>query len=214
MKIEITYEGKKSLDDIRKQFEQQLSRDEIDKVTAKALNITATRSIGFIKKQVKRTYTVNNKYFERFSKVSKKANSKSLYADISFSNRVTPMIGFDYKGEETGKGINARTLSPIQVAIRKGKLKTVKGSFIATMRAGASGSHKGIFATGHYEKQGFVYEYHRNSSGKTHITELKSVSMHTMAMRKDGNKDLYDYVDGSLPKRLQALLQQQVNKIK
>jgi len=205
MPIHITYEGKQSVQEIQKRFKTQLSEKEILKATAYTLNEVAKKAQAFIKKEVKRDYTMSKKYLDRTSKVTHKAQSEatSLYVDIEFNYRPVPMIAFKHTGKP---GIR----KPIRVTIKKGKSTTFKHAFIATMNSG----HQGIFASGRYINKKFVHDKSTTNSGKTRITELKSASPFTMSTSKAMQPRVMKYAGAMVVSRLKHNLQGKINKMK
>lgn len=202
--VNITYEGKHTVNEIQKRFREQLPEKEILKTTARALNETAKKVQGFIRKEVRKEYTVNNKYLDRMSSISKYAagNSNALYAHVNFSYKPVPMIGFKHTGKPGQR-------KPISITVKKGKSATFRHTFIASLGSG----HIGIFAPGSYNKGEFVYRNAQTSSGKTRITELKSASPFSMMHIKPMQAKIVEYVDKSLPSRLQYFLQKKLDKM-
>lgn len=203
IKFNLTYEGKKTAGSVQREFANRLSEKEILKTTAFALNTTARRSQGFVKREVKKDYTTSNKYLDRMSKLSKPASGKQggLYAEVSYSFKPVPMIGFRHK--QNGKR------SGVSVEIKKGKSILMKHSFIATMKSG----HQGIFSSGSYVSGKFRPAYSRTSNKKTRITEMRTASPLTMATSKGLQPRIIKYIGQSLPSRLRAMLQRKVDQV-
>jgi hypothetical protein len=200
-KIEI-----KTKADVRKiqtRFRLYLSEEQILKTTARTLNITAERVRGFAKREVKEVFTINKKYLDRMSYVSKYASGTvgGLQADVSFSFKPTPMVGFSYMRNGSRGGLT--------IEIKRGVQKPMRHAFVATMKSG----HTGIYATGRYIGKKFVPLKERTTGGKTRITELRSSSAYSMFLNPTMQKKTVAYVSDQLPKRLTALLQQKVNKM-
>jgi len=210
MKFSITFEGKKSLQSIQHEFADKLSPKEIRKTTAFALNTTARRVIALSRKEVKKEYTVNNKYLDRMANLSKPASGtvEGLYAAVSYSYKPVPMIGFKSKDNNKSKSPKKRT-GGVTVEIKRGKNQLLKHAFIATMASG----HKGIYAVGSYKGKNFVFDKARSQSGKQRITEMRTSSPMTMISNKNIQKRTIAYIESNLPSRLRALLQNKVNKL-
>lgn len=210
MKFSITVDSKQSIQSIQREFADKLSPKEIRKTTAFALNTTARRVISLSRKEIKKEYTVNNKYLDRMAKLSKPASgsSEGLYAEVSYSYKTIPMIGFKNKDNNKSKSAKRR-IGGVTVEIKHGVSKHLKHAFIATMASG----HKGIFAVGSYVDTSFVYDKERSISGKNRITQLRTSSPMTMTSNKNIQKRTIEYIDLNLPSRLRALLQNKVNKL-
>jgi hypothetical protein len=208
MSFKITIEGKNSIERVQRSFERELSSKEIVRETAKALNSTAKRVQGFIRKEIKSSYTMNQKYLERMSYVKKFANPSELYSEVAFNYRPVPMIAFNHSGGKKGG---------VMVNIRKGKAYRIPGAFIVSMRgtkkSGEHYEHEGIFAAGRYIGKKFVFEQKKTPSGKTRITELKSASPFTMGTTKNMQPKINSYVDKNLPHTLNYFLKRKLVKI-
>ena len=203
--LSITYDGRQSIADIQSRFRTHLSEKEILKSTAYTLNEVGKKVQAFIKKEVKRDYTMSKKYLDRTSAITHKAKSEasSLYVDIEFNYRTVPMVAFKHTGSPGSK-------RPIKVTIKKGTSTTFKHAFIATMNSG----HKGIFSSGRYINRKFVHDKSKTNSGKTRITELRSASPFTMSTSKAIEPRITKYVGGMMIARLKHNLQRKVNKMK
>ena len=207
-KVSIIYEGKKTLESIQKEFNNQLSEKEILKTTAGALNVTARKVLTQVKKEIKKEgYTINTKYLNRMASLSKPAKGtvEGLYARISYSYSPIPMIGFKHKGEPTKRSKGKR--NPIIVEIHKGNPILLRHAWIGTTASG----HTGIFAKGMFVKGQFVKGL-KGSNGGT-IFEQRSASPFTMATNKRVEDKIIDNIKGQLPKRLRAMLQVKINKL-
>ena len=205
--IHIEIEGKNSIEAIQKKFKDQLSEKEIRKTTGFALNKTAEKVSGMIAKNLKDEYTITPKYKKRLSKLTKPAGitSDKLYAEVSYDYGTIPMVGFKHRDNNKGK----KRTEGVSVEIKKGKNQILKHAFVATMASG----HTGIFATGRYNGGKFIHEKLKTSNNKTKITEMKTASPFTMATNKVVKKQLETKIEEQLPKRVQAMLQQKVNKL-
>ena len=211
MKISVSIEGKRAVQDIQKEFKDQLSEKQILKTTAFALNETSRRAISFVRKEVRKEYTVNNKYLKRMAKLGKPAKStpSGLYAEVLYSYKPVPMIAFKFKAQSKKKGSKSN-LRNIQVEIRKGKQTLLRHVFIATMKSG----HTGIWAHGQYQHGKFVYSRNKTASGKDRMSEMQTASPFTLGTNKDIEKRAIEQIQKTLPSRLRALLQQRVDKLK
>jgi hypothetical protein len=211
MDYQITVEGRKSIAQIQKDFESKLGSDEILTSTARALNDTATRVQGFIRKEVRKNYTMNKKYLDRMSQVRKyaKGEQSGLYAEVVFRYKPIPMIAFNHSPKRRNGGV--------WVNIKKGKGVRFKRAFIASMRntskGGEASEHEGIFAAGRYVGKEFIYDGSRTASGKVRITELKTASTFTMSTGKELQPKIRAYVDKNLPSRLSYFLQKKIDKL-
>jgi len=201
--VAITYEGKQSVKDIQRKFKDHLSQKEILKSTAYAINMTAKRVQGHIRQQIRKEYTIKNKYLSDkkndFAKISKMAAGQQnrLYAHVSFSYKTVPMIAFKHTGTPGSK-------RPVTVTIKKGQTKVFKHAFVRVMRSG----REGIFAQGKYADKKFSYD----KDSKT-ITELKTASPFTMTFNKEIQPKINTYVAKELPGRLQAMLEKKLKKM-
>lgn len=220
--FKITFEEKQAVGEIQRKFKSQLSEKQILTVTARAINITAYRAQSFIKKQIKKEYTVNNKYLDRYSQIKHRAqsNTPNLYASIDFKYTPIPMIGFTHSG--------GRNKQIVEVSIRRGSPQQFRhafiGKFSGVSNKGEHYEHEGILAQGKYVKgQGFVYLIERtkaqpnngrNRGNKIRVSELKSVSAFTMATSVSTRASVELYIADGLPKRLEALLQKKIDRIK
>ena len=196
-KIEIKNEGK-SMEKVAKEFNHILSQKEIAKTAVSAINITANRARGFVKRETKKEYSISNKWLDRVAKVTRKANpnASGIFAEISYSYKTIPMAGFKYKANKKNKTVT--------VEIKKGVQKLLRHAFVATMRSG----HTGIWSHGDYSNGKFV----PNNAGK--ITELRTASPFTMYTSKQLESKVSTFVGNSLASRYRALLQNKVNKLK
>jgi len=209
MQVNITFEGKKSIEAIQKEFQGQLSEKQILKTTAYAINETAKRVVSRSKKEIKQEYTVNNKYLNRIHRIKKASGTTSgLYAEIYFSGKPIPMIGFKYK-DKSKKGGKRLKSGGVIVEIFKGKQQLLKHAFIATMKSG----HTGIFGNGSYIEGKFVHSKERTASHKSRITEYKSPSPYSMERNKGIKERNFAYIETTLPSRTRALLQNKLNKL-
>lgn len=212
MNFQITVEGRKSIEQIQREFEKNLSEKEILTATARAINDTSKRVQGFIRKEVRTNYTINRKYLERMSTVTRmaKGDHSRLYSEIAFRYKSIPMIGFKHSGEKGKK-------RPITVTIKKGNSITLSHVFIATMRnqakSGEVSEHQGIYGAGRYTGGKFIFDNSRTASGKQRITEYKSASPFTMSTTKPMEPKIKTYVDKYMPDRLRYFLQSKLDKL-
>lgn len=210
--IAITYEAKQSVSDIQKKFKEHLKDKEILKSTAYAINMTAKRVQGHIRQQIRKEYTISNKWLMKegksdFAKISKFAAGEPsrLYAHVSFSYRPVPLIYFKHTGT-VGEIYNIKTkqLKPITVTIKKGQTKVFRHAFIKTKRSGG----EGIFAYGKYQGREFVF-----SKEIRRQTELKTASPFTMSFSKSVQPKINDFIAKDLPGRLQVMLEKKLKKM-
>ena len=209
MGFKITIEGRKSLQSIQHEFADKLSPQVIRTTTARALNITANRVKKMAMKEVTKEYTVNNKYLNRMADVTKPAAGKvdGLYAEISYSFKTVPMVGFNFKESKSRTGKKGNGF--IMIEIKKSKNQILKHAFVASMVSG----HTGIYAAGRYKGSHFIYNKERTATGKQKITEMKTSSPFGMSTNKDVQGRTTTYVEKNLPGRLRALLQQKVDRL-
>ncbi|MFZ4546739.1 MAG: hypothetical protein ACOYN4_04860, partial [Bacteroidales bacterium] len=204
-------EGKQSIVDIQNKF-KELSQKEILKSTAYAINMTANRVQGHIRQQIRKEYTISNKWLMKdgksdFARITKLAAGEPsrLYAHVGFSYKPVPMIYFKHTGT-VGEIYNIKTkqLNPINVTIKKGQTKVFRHAFIKVKKSGG----EGIFAYGKYQGKEFVYnkESRRQS-------ELKTASPFTMAFSKGVQPKVNDFIAKELPGRLHAMLEKKLKKI-
>jgi len=205
----MTIEGKKSLKSIQQEFANKLSKKVILKTTALSLNITARRVISQVKKDVKKEYTINNKYLNRMATLKPASGTvEGLYAAVSYSYKPVPMVGFKNKDNNKSKSPKKRT-GGVTIEIKRGRNQLLKHAFIATMASG----HKGIYAQGLYKGKTFINDKVKTEKGKARITEMRGPSPMTMVSNKDIQKRTVTYVKTNLPPRLRALLQNEINKL-
>lgn len=211
-RINITYEGQKSMREVEEDFKNLLSPKEIQKAAALTLNTTARRVLGMIKKEVKKDYTISNKYLDRAAKLTKpaKGTQQGLYAEVGYSFQTIPMIAFKHRDKNKPGFVSfASKINGVQIEIKRGKSQLLRHAFIKTMSSG----HEGIFAHGHYNKGSFVSAREFTSSKKPRITELKTASPFTMYTSKAMDQRVTDYVDKTMTERYRTFLQQRVNRI-
>jgi len=210
--IKIEFEKNHSVKDIQDEFRKYLSEKEILRGTARALNDAANRVQGHIRKEIRKEFTINNKYLSRASQVSHKAtaNTSDLYASVAFSNRPIPMIGFKHSARPKQKNIPVKDRRPISVTITKGKTVFLKRAFFASFRSG----HTGLYEAGSYDRGRFIHEKVKTSTGRTKITEMKAPSPFGMAFSERMQPKITKYVDGYLPGRVKFFLEQQLSKMR
>jgi hypothetical protein len=199
MQIYFTTEKKGEIERIMRQFEKQLSRQEILKSAAQGINSALSRSISRINKQVKKEYNISQKYLSRTAVVRPKANIDDLFGGIYLNERRLPMIAF--KPKQRG--------SSISVAVHKGKTETIRNSFIATMNSG----HTGVFSRGRYDKKEFVPERKETASGKIRITQLYSSSVYGMGVSRGVAYDVQTFMGTEAVARVEGILRSKVEKI-
>jgi len=207
----IKVEYKTDLKKIQKEFKSQLSEKEILKTTAFALNETARKTRTQLKKEARAGYTIDKKYQERMSEITKPARGtqSGLYVELSTNTSPIPLIGFkhqDLKPKPWKRGV----AGGVQIEVLKGKQQLLKHAFIATMSSG----HTGIFQRGSYQNGKFKAGNEKISSGKTRITELKTVSPYFIFKNKDIQKRITQTIESQLPGRLRVFLQKKVDKLK
>jgi hypothetical protein len=201
MQIYLTTEKKGEIERIMRQFEKQLSQQEILKSVAQGINSALSRSIPRINKQVKKEYNISQKYLSRMAIVSPKASSYKLYGGIRINDSRIPLIAF--KPKQQG--------SSISVNIHKGKTVTVQNSFIATMTSG----HTGVFSRGRYSKKaGFIPERSKTSKGKIRITEIHTASVFAMGISRNVAYDVQLFMGKEAVARVEGILKSKVEKIK
>lgn len=203
--IKIEFEKKHSVKDIQDKFRKHLSEKVILSATTRALNETATRVQGHIRKEIRKEYTINNKYLNRASQTSKKATPTAygLFANVSFKSSPIPMIGFK-NNAQVGKR------RPISVTVMKGRPAVFKRAFAATFVSG----HTGIYEQGYYNKGKFVHVRIKTKTGRTNITELKAPSPFGMALTERMKPKITKYVDNYLSGRVKFFLEQQLSRMR
>lgn len=213
-KISVEYEGNKSMQKVADEFRGQLSEKEIAKTAAFAVNTTARRVLSMVRREVKKDYTISNKYLKKMAVLSKPArgHASGLYAEVSYNFGTIPMIGFKHKDLNSKKqkffAFNSK-MKGVQIEIKKGKMLILKHAFIKSMASG----HLGIWAHGQYMGKKFIPDNRTTSSGKLKITEIKSASPYTMYTSKVMSKKIQKYVDDSLTERFRAMLKIKLDKI-
>jgi hypothetical protein len=204
MQIYITTEKKGEIERIMRQFESQLSKQEILKGAAQGINSSLSRSIPRINKQVKKEYNITQKYLSRMAVVSPKASIYKLYGGIRINDRRLPVIAF--KPKQRG--------SSISVTIHKGKTVTIRNSFIATMVSG----HTGVFSRGRYTKSRytkskFISERKKTARGKIRITEIHTTSAFAMGISRGVAYDVQTFMGTEAMKRVEGILRSKVEKL-
>jgi hypothetical protein len=211
IKVAVTYDGRRTIEQIQKEFERQLSPQQIRKVTAISLNDTARRSLSTVRKEIRADYTVSNKYLSRMARLSRRASPSSLYAEISYSYMPVPLAGFRFKDKNKRGFVGYETtLGGVQVEIKAGQTKTLRHAFVKKMKSG----HVGVWAHGHRQGKRYVFskpDY--TKSKKPRIFEMKTASPFTMAKKKEVERRLMLYIQEQAPKRLRGLLQSRVDKL-
>lgn len=198
----ITYEGQNTVENIQKQFKGHLSPNIITRKTAFVLNETSRRAARVVQKRVGQEYTMQKKYLAKMAQLSKPASAKRLYAEVSYKNNVFKIQMFKFKqiGKKGG----------VKVEIKKGHSVLMQHLFVRTMKSG----HIGVFGRGKYVKQQFVPGNFKTRNGKPMITDMLTASPYSAALSDIVKKDTITYIHRSLPGRLTAILQQEVNKMK
>jgi|GEM_PF-171327 len=202
-RVDITYEGKRSMKEVEREFHSLLSDKEIQKAAAKTINVTSRRVVGLMKKEVKKYYTINAKGLTEASKLSKPARGtkEGLYAEVSYSTSVIGLNRFKHN--------NPRHGNPVTVEIKKGRPITYRHAFVRKMKSG----HIGVFVSGSYVGKRFVPSNARTSSGKTRITNVQTASPYTMYSSKAMSKQITSYIDRTLAERYRVFLRQTVDKL-
>lgn len=203
--VQITFEGRQSVSDIQKKFKEHMSEKEILKTTARAINEVANKVQGNIRQQIRKEYTVKNKWLMKTSYVSKMAagDPQRLYAHVSFSYRPIPMIAFKHTGG-TSSNIKTKQTKPISVTIKKGQTKEFRHASIKIKKNGDIG----IFSQGRYVDKKFTFQ-----KDNKRITELKTASPFTMAFSKSIQPVINNYVTRELPAKLQLFLDRKLKKM-
>lgn len=210
-KVSVTYEGKKTAEEIQRKFRGQLSEKEILKTTAGALNVSSRRAINNAKRQMTKNYTINKKYFDRIGKLTKPAKGEAgkLYAESSYIYGTIPLAAFKFTDKnKPGYNLFRKSNGGVVIEVQKGRQKLLKYAFVKTMKSG----HTGIFALGYYSGKKFVPALKKTGSGKMKITEIKTVSPFSIVTSARINKVVGDNVAKTMPPMLQAMLQRKLDK--
>jgi len=194
MQITITTEKRKEVEAIQKAFKQHLSNSVILRSTAQAINGTMMRAIPKINKGVKENYNITQKYMGRIAAVKPKATQHSLHAGIHLRYAPIPVIGFKPKQTKAG----------IDVAIQKGKTKSIRSAFLASMKSG----HTGVFSRGRYQR-GIGFVPHTNRS----ITEIRTASPFSMGVGERVAPQVNEFIGKEVIRSTQGILQAQVSKL-
>ncbi len=210
--IKIEYEGNTDMNRIAKEFQGRLSEKEILRTAAFAVNITARRILGMLKKDVKKDYTITNKYLDRAAKLTKPASGSisGLYAVISYSPKTIPMSGFNFTDlNKSGEFVTYnKPVNGVRIEIKKGKQEILRHAFVKTMKSG----HLGIWGHGSYKGGKFVPSDTRTGGGKPKITEMKTASPFTMYTNPKMDERILKAAK-QMPERYRALLQKKVDKL-
>lgn len=216
--ISIKFEGKNSISEIQKKFNKELSQKEILKTTAHTLNEVSNRLQKFLIKQIKKEYTISEKYIERLgSKYDReKATPKKLFVSTNFRYKPMPLIAFKWSGKFSTKD---NWNEGVGVEVKKGKSMYFKHAVLLNMKTkpsrdtGEVSRHIGIFGKGRYIGKKFVSDGSRTRTGKTRLSEFKSVSAFTMVTSKEMQPKIIQYIDNTLPKRMQHNLQRKLDRM-
>ena len=210
--VAITYEGKKSVEKIQQQFKKNLSEKEILKTTARAINETAKKVQGNIRQQIRREFTIKNKYlmkpgYKSYTSKMASGSQNRLYAHIKFSYRPMPMTAFSFTGKPTKKGKQR----PVSVEIKKGHRIYLRHATVWERRRKKETDivTYGIYAHGRYVGKKFV-----PSTDSHKVTELKTSSPYSMSMGNLMQSKINSYVEKELPIKLQIFLQKKIDKMK
>ena len=211
-KVSVTYEGKIKAEDIQRKFRNQLSEKEILKTTAGALNTTAKRAMNVAKREVKKGYTINKKYYDRMANISRyaKGEHSRLYVMTEYHNKPMPLVAFNYtnKNKRDGYHVPGKSYGGVIIEVKKGNKQWLKYAFVKRLKS----SHVGIFGLGNYVGRKFVPSTAINKSNKYPVTQLNSLSFHSAFIRKDISGKVQDSVNKNFPTMLQAMLQRKLDK--
>lgn len=213
--VNITYEGKHTVNEIQKRFREQLPEKEILKTTARALNETAKKVQGHIRQQIRGEYTVKNKYlmekgYSKMSDIMKYASGvhSGLYANVGFSYRTIPMIAFQHTGMRNSD-------RPITVTIKRGSKLRLRHAWIGLRRKASKYKPEieAIYSFGEYAKK-FIPNLHaRKGDYSQKASELNSSSPFTMMSTNTMRGKIITYIDKTLPSRLQYFLQKKLDNM-
>ena len=148
MRITITTESRKQIENVQKAFKKHLSEKVILKMTAHAINDTLRNAISNkqmgIKTNIKKEYNLqSDKYLGKAFYVNPKATPTKLFGGIKLSARPIPLI--EFKPEyDVNNGVS--------VQIKRGKTVNFRNSFITEMAHG----NKHVFQRGRYVGTKFV----------------------------------------------------------
>jgi hypothetical protein len=207
IKFGVKYEGKTTFETISKGFEKYLSHQEIVRVTAFAINETVRKSLPVLNEALRKNYTVKLKGLKTVTKIKyAAATDTGLWATVSFRANPIEMGYFNYTVRRKGKRQNG-----VNVEIKKGRSVLMKHIWMQPnkykSKSGLEKIHKTLVGRGSYIKgSGFV-------RGNTKETRMVGPSPFSMGLSKEVEKEMGTYIATSFPGRLQALLQQQVDKI-
>jgi hypothetical protein len=211
MKIVITEEKKGEIHRIQEQFRNQLSKEQIEKGTAAAINYVMGRTVARLNKAIKKEYNIDGKYLKRMAVINK-AKAGTLFAEIWLRSAAVPFIGFKPKIRK----------SSISVTIKKGKTEVFRHAFVATMTnvrkdTGEVAEHKGIWFKGLHEQEGKSIPTKNYSKEKKNykykITEYKTASPWSMGLYRPVAMEAQSYMGTEVLKRVEGILRGKVDKI-
>lgn len=207
MEIRFTQEKRGEIERIQREFRNQLSEDVILNSTARGLKDALKRTISNkergVNGQLKKRYNIAPKYIKDTAKVSPTPTKSSLWGGIKINDKNLPVIAF--RPKQSG--------SSISVSFEKGKPKTIRNAFIATMSSG----HVGVFARGKYEDGGgFVrgkFKPMRKNTKGYRITELLTTSTFKMSITPTASAQIRELMGELAIERVHGILQGQVDKL-
>jgi len=220
--MEVKLEMMHDIQEIQRRFKDKLSADEINRLTAGAINRALKRGITDksqgINAEVKRNFNIQAKYLKDMAKVSPKASGRNaLYGGIKLRYDPIPVAAFKSSLEQTDQGVS--------VMIQKGKKTEIPHAFIATRgktdkykrgkRAGAikitDDTH--VFARGKYSKSGFVPSKDRGREGHSPLSRMHTVSPFAMGLSERVAKEVVDVIQKEALRGTEGALQGAVDKV-
>jgi len=226
--VSVTTQVKGEIEAIQKRFEKHLSKDEINRLTAGAMNEAAKRAISNkeagVKAEIMKQFNVGKKHLNNVAVVAPRARGNFLQAGIKIRWATIPLIAF--KPIQVDEGVRAE--------IQKGKFTIIPHAFIATpgeLRSRHTrGSKKGqvkigagthVFGRGEYKKGGrFVPSKARSVKGgggykgTSALSRMHTVSPFAMALNEQVAARLSAMMKKEVLRGTQGALDDAVKKMK
>lgn len=215
-----------TIEDFRKRFDN-LSKEQLDKAAARAINRTLLKGRTEGRKAVKVEYNIPQKNLNGIK--SKNAFPSFLEGYITASARPIPMDAFAPKFE-TGAGSISITRKGVQktkdykrakknpgkgvsIEVKKGQRQTVPYAFMI------KGAKPRVFARGQYKgggsSFGFIQRYKRqnNSGNDTPIKPLISVTVHGAVINDKVRENIKKVIDDNFENNMQHEIKYLISRI-
>lgn len=177
-----------AIKEITKQFKNQLSKPQINKAIARAINHTIAKSKTAVSKEIRKVYKVKASDIKRDIAIIK-ATVMRQQGIVNAKGKGLPLKAFGAR--QTRKGVSVNIT---------GKRKVVQSSFLATMPSG----HEGVFARGKYSRGDFQFRKKRlaKKGPDLPIAQLFTAAVPTMMMNNTVISIVSRQMQADLPSRL------------